>query len=106
VRLNVCDIRDVNAVNTLVAGQDFVFHLAGQVDHILRAPPEKPADLRNVRDEVAQLLRLALGRERRESQKPLLAVRGGPGRQRRRADFISARASRSASRRRIVSRLS
>ena len=35
VRVNVCDIRDVNAMNTLVAGQDFVFHLAGQVDHIL-----------------------------------------------------------------------
>ena len=35
VRLNVCDIRDANAMNYAVDGQDFVFHLAGQVDHIL-----------------------------------------------------------------------
>jgi UDP-glucose 4-epimerase len=30
-----CDIRDVNAMNRLIEGQDFIFHLAGQVDHIL-----------------------------------------------------------------------
>jgi UDP-glucose 4-epimerase len=35
VTINFCDIRDANAMNHLVAGQDFVFHLAGQVDHIL-----------------------------------------------------------------------
>ncbi len=35
VRLNVCDIRDPNAMKYVVDGQDFVFHLAGQVDHIL-----------------------------------------------------------------------
>lgn len=35
VTVNFCDIRDANAMNYLVAGQDFVFHLAGQVDHIL-----------------------------------------------------------------------
>lgn len=35
VRVNFADIRDVNVMNYLVAGQDFVFHLAGQVDHIL-----------------------------------------------------------------------
>ena len=35
VTINYSDIRDVNAMNCLVAGQDFIFHLAGQVDHIL-----------------------------------------------------------------------
>ena len=35
VTVNFCDIRDVNAMNYLVRGQDYVFHLAGQVDHIL-----------------------------------------------------------------------
>ncbi len=35
VSINYCDIRDANAMNQLVVGQDFVFHLAGQVDHIL-----------------------------------------------------------------------
>jgi UDP-glucose 4-epimerase len=33
--LAACDIRDVSAMNRLIAGQDFIFHLAGQVDHIL-----------------------------------------------------------------------
>jgi UDP-glucose 4-epimerase len=35
VTVNFSDIRDVNVMNYLVRGQDFVFHLAGQVDHIL-----------------------------------------------------------------------
>jgi len=35
VAVNLGDIRDANIMNQLVAGQDFVFHLAGQVDHIL-----------------------------------------------------------------------
>ena len=35
VTVNFCDVRDVNAMNYLVRGQDYVFHLAGQVDHIL-----------------------------------------------------------------------
>jgi UDP-glucose 4-epimerase len=35
VAINYCDIRDVNAMNYLVKDQDFIFHLAGQVDHIL-----------------------------------------------------------------------
>jgi UDP-glucose 4-epimerase len=35
VVLNFSDIRDVNAMNYLVKDQDFIFHLAGQVDHIL-----------------------------------------------------------------------
>lgn len=35
VTLNYSDVRDVNAMNYLVRGQDYVFHLAGQVDHIL-----------------------------------------------------------------------
>ncbi len=33
--INYCDIRDVSVMNYLVRGQDYVFHLAGQVDHIL-----------------------------------------------------------------------
>ncbi len=35
VTVNFCDIRDINVMNYLVQRQDFVFHLAGQVDHIL-----------------------------------------------------------------------
>jgi UDP-glucose 4-epimerase len=35
VRVNYSDVRDENAMNYLVRDQDFVFHLAGQVDHIL-----------------------------------------------------------------------
>lgn len=35
VRVNYCDIRDENAVNYLVRDQDFVFHLAGQVCHLM-----------------------------------------------------------------------
>jgi len=35
VKVNFADIRDVNVMNYLVKDQDFVFHLAGQVDHIL-----------------------------------------------------------------------
>ena len=35
VTVNFCDVRDANAMNYLVQGQDYVFHLAGQVDHIL-----------------------------------------------------------------------
>lgn len=35
VTVNFSDVRDVNAMNHLVRGQDYIFHLAGQVDHIL-----------------------------------------------------------------------
>ena len=35
LRVNFSDIRDEHSLNHLVKGQDFVFHLAGQVDHIL-----------------------------------------------------------------------
>lgn len=35
VRVNFSDIRDKNALKMLVVGQDFVFHLAGQNDHVL-----------------------------------------------------------------------
>jgi UDP-glucose 4-epimerase len=35
ININYCDILDVNAINHLVRGQDYIFHLAGQVDHIL-----------------------------------------------------------------------
>jgi UDP-glucose 4-epimerase len=35
VIVNFCDIRDNHVMNYLVRDQDFIFHLAGQVDHIL-----------------------------------------------------------------------
>jgi len=35
VRINYCDIRDESAVDYLVRGQDYVFHLAGQVCHLM-----------------------------------------------------------------------
>lgn len=35
VTVNFSDIRDEHVMNYLIKGQDFVFHLAGQVDHIL-----------------------------------------------------------------------
>jgi len=35
VTVNFCDIRDVNVMNYLVQDKDFIFHLAGQVDHVL-----------------------------------------------------------------------
>ena len=35
VSVEIRDVRDAQAMNQLARGQDFVFHLAGQVDHIL-----------------------------------------------------------------------
>ena len=35
VGVNFSDIRDPHSMNYLVCGQDIVYHLAGQVDHIL-----------------------------------------------------------------------
>ncbi|MBY0547240.1 MAG: GDP-mannose 4,6-dehydratase [Candidatus Obscuribacterales bacterium] len=35
VRINFCDIRDESAVNYLVRGKHYVFHLAGQVCHLM-----------------------------------------------------------------------
>ena len=35
VAIHFCDVRNVKAMNELVPAQDYVFHLAGQVDHIL-----------------------------------------------------------------------
>ncbi len=35
VRVNYSDIRDPNAMNWLVRGMDYVFHLAGQVCHVM-----------------------------------------------------------------------
>lgn len=35
VMVNYCDVRDAHVMNYLVRGQDYIFHLAGQVDHIL-----------------------------------------------------------------------
>jgi UDP-glucose 4-epimerase len=34
VRVNISDVREVNATNYLVCGQDYLFNLAGQVSHI------------------------------------------------------------------------
>ena len=34
-KVNFCDIRDANVINYLVRDQDFIFHLAGQMDHVL-----------------------------------------------------------------------
>jgi UDP-glucose 4-epimerase len=35
VIINFCDIRDANAMNYLVKSQDYIFHLAGQVCHVM-----------------------------------------------------------------------
>ena len=35
IQINICDVRDEYAVNTLVKGKDFIFHLAGQCSHVL-----------------------------------------------------------------------
>lgn len=35
VSVSFSDIRDANVMNYLVQGQDFIFHLAGQVDHVV-----------------------------------------------------------------------
>jgi UDP-glucose 4-epimerase len=35
VKVNFCDIQDQSAINYLVRNQDFVFHLAGQVCHVM-----------------------------------------------------------------------
>jgi UDP-glucose 4-epimerase len=34
VRVNIADVRDVNGMNYLVRGQDYLFNLAGQISHI------------------------------------------------------------------------
>jgi UDP-glucose 4-epimerase len=35
IKINYCDIRDESAINYLVRGMDYVFHLAGQVCHVM-----------------------------------------------------------------------
>jgi UDP-glucose 4-epimerase len=35
IRLNFSDVRDPNIMRYLVRGQDYLFHLAGQMDHVL-----------------------------------------------------------------------
>src|SRR3972149_8909967 len=35
VIVNICDIRDKYAIDTLVKGKDYIFHLAGQCSHVL-----------------------------------------------------------------------
>jgi UDP-glucose 4-epimerase len=45
IHVNYCDITDRNAVNWVVQGQDYIFHLAGQVSHILSfSDPYKDVD--------------------------------------------------------------
>lgn len=34
VRVNYSDIRDINSMNYIVRGQDYIYHLAGQVSHV------------------------------------------------------------------------
>jgi UDP-glucose 4-epimerase len=34
VKINLCDIRDRPAIDYLVRGQDYIFHIAGQVSHV------------------------------------------------------------------------
>lgn len=44
--VNICDIRDENALRTLVNDKDFVFHLAGQCSHVLgQADPYPDIDI-------------------------------------------------------------
>jgi UDP-glucose 4-epimerase len=35
INVNFCDIRDVNVMNYLIQDHNYIFHLAGQVDHVL-----------------------------------------------------------------------
>jgi len=35
IKINISDIRDINSINVLVREKDYIFHLAGQVSHIL-----------------------------------------------------------------------
>jgi len=35
VNINIADVRDINSMNFLVQGQEYIFNLAGQVSHIL-----------------------------------------------------------------------
>jgi len=49
VTLNFADIRDANTMNYLIRGQDFVFHLAGQVDHVLSLTDPFPDIDMNIR---------------------------------------------------------
>ena len=44
VAVTFSDIRDANIMNYLVQGQDFLFHLAGQVDHIVSLTDPYPDD--------------------------------------------------------------
>src|SRR5690242_9244750 len=34
VQINICDVRDENAMHFLVQGQDYLFNLAGQISHL------------------------------------------------------------------------
>ncbi len=49
VSVNFCDIRDVNVMNYLIKDHEFIFHLAGQVDHILSQTDPFPDIDMNIR---------------------------------------------------------
>ena len=49
VAVTFSDIRDANIMNYLVQGQDFLFHLAGQVDHIVSLTDPYPDIEINIR---------------------------------------------------------
>jgi UDP-glucose 4-epimerase len=49
VKINYCDISDASAVNYLVRDQDYVFHLAGQVCHLMSLSNPFPDIEMNIR---------------------------------------------------------
>ncbi|MFL5339707.1 MAG: NAD-dependent epimerase/dehydratase family protein [Gemmataceae bacterium] len=49
IRVNVNDVCDRYAMNWLVAGQDYIFHLAGQVSHVLGLTDPFPDVEHNIR---------------------------------------------------------
>mgnify|MGYP005860008561 CR=1 FL=1 len=49
VTVNFSDVRDAHVMNYLVQGQDYIFHLAGQVDHVLSITDPYPDIDINVR---------------------------------------------------------
>jgi UDP-glucose 4-epimerase len=55
VAVNFSDIRDENSMNYMVRGQDYIFHLAGQNDHILSQTDPYPDIDINVKGSVVLL---------------------------------------------------
>lgn len=54
-RVNIADIRDHHAMNAMVRGQDYIFHLAGQVSHVLGLNDPYPDVEYNIRGTVVLL---------------------------------------------------